>query len=84
MFADIYAEIERIRTEDEQNAFWEVCNYFPAIPWIRRTGFYFHTFTRADGSYFREAFLTVKLLRTIIWRCRMLQFRNSVRRYLGI
>lgn len=83
MFAEMYDEIDRILTEDCEDVFMEMCCYFIPLPWPRRTAFWFHTFTRADGSHYRVAFLTTKFFRTLIWRCRILHYRKALARFFA-
>lgn len=83
MFADIYAEIDRIVEEDDA-AFEAVYCYLIEVPWIRRTAFYLHTFTHPDGRFYRSAFLPLKIMRYICWRLRLQRYRKLVSGLLGL
>lgn len=82
MFADIYAEIDRIAEEDDA-AFETVDCYLIEVPWIRRTAFYLHTFTHPNGSFYRSAFLSLKFVRYLVWRLRMQRYRELLIGLLG-
>ncbi len=79
MYADIYRELYEILNDEESNVFGEALGYLLGLPRFRRTCFYFHTFTRKDGCDYRVAFLTLKFLRILFWRCRMARLRQEVR-----
>jgi len=83
MFADMYAEIDRI-WEEQDAAFETVFCYLVEVPRIRRTAFYLHTFTHPNGRFYRSAFLSLKFIRILIWRCRMQRYRKLVTGILGI
>ena len=83
MFADIYAEIDRIAEEDDA-AFGTFYFYMIEMPWIRRTAFYLHTFTHPSGRFYRGAFLPLKLVRYLCWRLRMQRYRKLVNGLLGL
>jgi hypothetical protein len=83
MYADMYAEVDRICNEEDA-AFETMGCYLIEVPWTRRTGFYLHTFTHPNGRFYRTAFLPLKFLRVLAWRCRMVRYRRLVSRILGI
>jgi hypothetical protein len=75
MYADIYRDLDQILSQDDADAF----SFLLELPRLRRTCFYFHTFTRKDGRDYRVAFLTLHYLRVLAWRCRMARLRQEVR-----
>ena len=79
MYADIYRDLDQILSQDDTDAFWDALSFLLGVPRLRRTCFYFHTFTRKDGRDYRVAFLTLNYLRVLTWRCRMARLRQEVR-----
>ena len=79
MYADIYRDLDQILSQDDTDAFWDALSFLLGVPRLRRTCFYFHTFTRKDGRDYRVAFLTLKFLRILFWRCRMARLRQEGR-----
>ncbi len=83
MYADIYRDLDHILSQDETDAFWDALAYLLEVPRFRRACFYFHTFTRTDGRSYRSAFLTLKFLRVLAWRCRLARYSRQARLLFG-
>jgi hypothetical protein len=65
MYAEIYRDLDQILSQDDTDAFWDALSFLLGVPRLRRTCFYFHTFTRKDGRDYRVAFLTLHYLRVL-------------------
>lgn len=81
MFDAIYKQLNKYLAVEEYPdiAFFKMGAFLHELPFYIRITFYIHTYTRVDGSKYRECFLALRLIKYIKYKLFMLSIKSSIK-----